>query len=300
MRVVVTGALGHLGSVVTPFLLERGVDVVATDLRAGEAGGRSVRQLDVRDAHGWTDLLAGADAVVHCAAIRCGGSASPDVMLATNVGGTANLCRAAVRSGVRSFVFSSSIQVVASEGVGDDAPSGLPYLPLDGACPPNPTNLYASTKAAGESLVRALLVPEGIECQSLRFPWLVEPDPSGPWGRTLTSVDGGARRIVADQGFSCLSFRDASRLIFACLGSSLPGHRSYLPALSGVPAEWVPRCVEAYFPDVPLTRPVEEIDSLVDLSAIRDDTGWTPLDVPPRGNAAGAGSWVRRMLARFG
>lgn len=64
--------------------------------------------------------------------------------------------------------------MIASEGTPEHQPAEVAYLPLDGGSPANPTNPYASSKAAGEILVRTLFAGAGRESQSLRFPWLTD------------------------------------------------------------------------------------------------------------------------------
>ncbi|MGD2124294.1 MAG: NAD(P)-dependent oxidoreductase [Gemmatimonadota bacterium] len=301
MRVVITGAAGNLGSVVWAVLAEAGMEVVATDrkpLVVDESGvapadqstadGRSeppirpgaLHLLDLRDPDPWPNFLAGAHAVVHCGAEPRDPAVPKDALFASNVKGTLNLCQAALSTGVERFVYVSTVQVFSSEGVPEDRPTEIPYLPMDGGFCQNPQNPYAVSKAVGEVLVQSILSPEGVKCQSLRFPWLVHPTRTGSWGRQLRPLRKREIRAVVEQGFACLSFRDAARLILACLRSDLPGYRTYYPALSVVSKEMICRYVDRYYAGVPLRRPVTEMTSLVDLSEITAETGWVPRDIP--------------------
>jgi hypothetical protein len=70
---------------------------------------------------------------------------------------------------------------------------------------------------------------------------------------------------------------DAAALIVACLNASLPGFRTYFPASTGnclgKPAVEV---IREHYANVPLRRPLEEIEGLVDTSRIQAETGWRP------------------------
>jgi predicted O-methyltransferase YrrM len=188
--------------------------------------------------------------------------------------------------------------VIASPGL---AALEVAYLPLDGGSPPNPRNAYSLAKASEEILLRYLGAGHALDIVSLRFPWLVDPAPDGPWGRQLHPLADQERPEDLAGGLSCLSFDDAARLIEACLRANLPGYRTYLPAVSVVLPAFVPAYLARYFPDVRLRIPAERMRSLIDLSDIERETGWRPLDLPlhepPRSPAPGA-SEFRTGLSR--
>jgi nucleoside-diphosphate-sugar epimerase len=158
------------------------------------------------------------------------------------------------------------------------------YLPMDGDCPANPTNTYALSKAAGEMILRDFVARPGMECVALRYPGMYFPHPD-PAERERHRHHHhhhhhAPSAVAIAQGFSFLSFPDAARLIDAVLRSSLPGFRVYLPAISRARGDRVPEFIEKYYKDVPLRKPVNEIASLIDISRITRETGWSPQDVP--------------------
>jgi len=299
VRVLVTGASGRLGSRVVRHLECGTHDVVATDRKAGPAPPISIHEHDLADPMPWPGLLEGVFGVVHCGAVPAPTEGGFREVLDTNVLGTLNLLRAALAAKVRKFVFVSTIQVMASEGTPEGEPPQVAYLPLDGWSPANPQNPYSFSKAVGEVLVSTLLASAGVECQSLRLPWLVESREDQPWGRRLQGSRFQESRVLVEQGFAYLSFDDAARLIRACLEAPLPGYRCYLPALSAVPSEQISRYVERYYPDVPARVPPQRLPSLIDLSAMEADTGWTPRDRSPPYGPVEKGSWIRRVVRRF-
>lgn len=123
MKVLLTGASGFIGAAVHDLLLERGHEVVGVDALIPQAHGadaapvEGVHRLDVREADGWVDLLAGVDAVCHQSAMVGAGVTVADMPLyaSHNDLGTAVLLAAMGAAGVRRLVFASSM-VVYGEG----------------------------------------------------------------------------------------------------------------------------------------------------------------------------------------
>jgi hypothetical protein len=55
------------------------------------------------------------------------------------------------------------------------------------------------------------------------------------------------------------------------------GYHQYLPALSQEPEGLsVPEVIRRYYADIPLTRPIDDIKSLIDISELERDYGWVP------------------------
>ena len=164
MRVLVTGADGYIGSVLTPMLEERGVEAVALDsgLFADCALGPVPQAgaplpLDIRDVE--PRHLFGVDAVMHLAALSNDplGALSEQATIDINQHGTTRLARAARDAGVKRFIFSSTCSVYGAQG-GDCAVEGSPTLPL---------TAYARTKVAAERELLAM-ADDGFEIICLR------------------------------------------------------------------------------------------------------------------------------------
>jgi nucleoside-diphosphate-sugar epimerase len=280
VRIVITGAAGKLGTEIMGLLSEEGHRVEGVDRLPSKALTAPLHLFDLRDPSGLHDLLDGADAVVHAAAIPLRGGISAEEVIENNVGGTINVAEASRLTGVRVFIYASSIQVIGSEVGRGSGPPQVAYLPLDGRSPANPRGAYAIGKSVEETIVRRLLPLSGISCYSLRFPWLVRGSGGSASGHPLNPWWRGERRVRVEQGFSYLSFGDAARLVRSCIHASLPGYRTYLPALSAVPPSLVPRYLRRYYKRVPLKISPRKLRSLVDISAIERETRWTPLDLP--------------------
>jgi hypothetical protein len=77
-----------------------------------------------------------------------------------------------------------------------------------------------------------------------------------------------------------LSFSDAGRLILAILNAPLTGFRIYLPAakLPWIKAP-IAEIIDRFYAGVKLRTEKSQIDSLVDISRITQETGWVPRDL---------------------
>ena len=158
MRVLVTGHHGYIGSVVAPFLVAAGHDVVGLDTQlfrgcdfGDEAEPIAGRVADVRDVR--PDDLLGFDAIVHLAALSNDplGDLQPGLTEEINFHGTLVLAGAAREAGVRRFVFASSCSMYGASGT-DEA--------LDELAPLRPQTPYAESKVRSEEGLSSLAGPD--------------------------------------------------------------------------------------------------------------------------------------------
>lgn len=132
MRVVVTGHLGYLGTLMVPILQAAGHAVIGLDNgyfadcvlgpTPDDPAGIDVDLRDVTAEH-----LAGVDAVIHLAALSNDplGSLDPEITYDINHHASVRLARAAKEAGVSRFLYASTCSVYGSAGedlVGEDAP----------------------------------------------------------------------------------------------------------------------------------------------------------------------------------
>ena len=148
MRVVVTGSSGQLGGAVVRLLRRDGIEVVGLDRRPGP--GTAVVG-DLRDDRLLRGVVAGADGVIHTAALHAPhlSVAGKTEFVAVNVEGTQRLLDAAGAAGVGRLVFSSSTSVYGHALEPADA-----AVWVDEALVPQPRDVYDVTKLAAEQLCR--------------------------------------------------------------------------------------------------------------------------------------------------
>lgn len=175
MSVLVTGALGAIGSMVVARLVAEGHRPVVFDLRPDlelieEVGDRvEVEQGDVRD---WAALARAVRGhrvrdVIHMAAVLPD-AAQRDPKLAeeVNVGGTVAVCEVARALGLRRVVFASSKGVYRRV---DDEHGHPTYQPLTEEYPLGPDGVYDVTKLAAEQLGLNYAASHGVDFVALRF-----------------------------------------------------------------------------------------------------------------------------------
>lgn len=171
MKVLVTGGAGYVGSTLTPTLLAAGHQVRVFDsllygsdplLGVWSEPGFRFTHGDVRDREAVAEVLQGAEAVVHLAAVvgdpAC--AREPGLARAVNLDASINLIDQAQRAGVARFIFASTC---SNYGRMPDE-NGL----VDENSPLAPVSLYAETKVAVE---RALFDRRGggMAVTALRF-----------------------------------------------------------------------------------------------------------------------------------
>jgi nucleoside-diphosphate-sugar epimerase len=153
-RILVTGASGFVGRAVVAAFARSGRAVRAAVRRppdiAFPAGVEVVQHPDLAQSFDWTPYLDDVDQVVHLAGIAHTGGVAPERYERVNHRATAELAAAAARSGVRHFVFVSSIRAQAGPSA-DHA--------LTERDEPAPTDAYGRSKLAAEAAVRASGVP---------------------------------------------------------------------------------------------------------------------------------------------
>ncbi len=174
--VVVTGAAGLLGRFVVRELAARGYRVRGLDRRAGETDIEwHVGDVTSPDLVG--RAMAGADAVLHIAAVPNIWSGDGQTIMRVNVLGTYTVFEAAEAAGVRRAVFCSS-DSVAGYTVREGRMLPPRYAPLDLDHPLLATDPYAVSKVLGEDLARAYAL-RGMSMVALRTVFVAYPEMAG-------------------------------------------------------------------------------------------------------------------------
>jgi nucleoside-diphosphate-sugar epimerase len=170
-KVVVTGASGKAGRAVVRDLLEHDHEVLAIDVVPQADSPTASLLADFTDFGQTVESLAGADAVVHLAAIPASGIHTEETTFRTNMLSTYNVFEAARLLGLPRVVWASSETIL-----------GLPfereqpaYAPIDEEHPAYPDSSYAISKLLSEELGRQLHRWTGTPYVALRFSNIMEP-----------------------------------------------------------------------------------------------------------------------------
>ncbi len=286
MKVLVTGAAGRLGRMTCGMLKQAGYEVHAVDrITKPDVPVRiEICELDQVTCY---RLLDGKDAVVHLANDPSAFSKYFHIAFTENVTVNANIFHAASEVGVKKIVFASSIQVMNGRRIGRDVdqPSCLPYLPIDSNMPANTGYNYALGKRVSEVALKHFSDITDWSAFALRFPLLLD-ERRRKWGAHMKGIPDPKKGLPywarLDEAFTCLPMRDAVRLIEACLETDLPGYHCYLPGARFNQFNWSSKkLIEKFYQAVPLRKPIEALDSLVDITQITEETGWEPVEPSP-------------------
>jgi nucleoside-diphosphate-sugar epimerase len=171
LKIVVTGASGKAGRAVVSDLLEHDYEVLAVDVVSPAESPAASLLADLTDFGQTVECLAGADAVVHLAAIPASRIRTEETTFRTNTLSTYNVFEAARLLGLRRVVWASSETIL-----------GLPfdreqpaYAPIDEEHPAYPESSYALSKLLSEELGRQLNRWTGTPYVALRFTNIMEP-----------------------------------------------------------------------------------------------------------------------------
>lgn len=173
---LVTGASGFLGHAVMKLLVQNGHRAIGLDPRPSA----TTQVLDDLSDRETLKALLRREQITHI--IHAGGVSGPMVMaddpvgiIAINVVGSINLLRAAMETGVKTFIYCSSVSALGNfyenEPVGEDYPL-------------SPTSPYSASKAAMDMVVRGLWGKVPLDLCSLRFTVIY-----GPGRQTVFTVE---------------------------------------------------------------------------------------------------------------
>lgn len=153
MKVLVTGSLGYIGTVLVPMLIEKKHEVIGLDTDyyerctfTGEVPDKKVIKKDIRDVQ--IEDLAGFDAIIHLAGLSNDplGDYRPEITEIINGKASVRLAELAKKAGVKLFLFASSCSNYGAAG--DDF--------LDEEAPFNPVTPYGKSKAKVEEALRKM------------------------------------------------------------------------------------------------------------------------------------------------
>jgi len=273
MRIALTGSSGKLGTVVTRELRSRGYDVIGMDI-GGDRGPGFV-QVDLTDYGQVVDAFTavgdrhdGIDAVVHLGAVPAPGVRSDVATFHNNMPATFNVFWAAVRLGIRRIVYASSETVL---GLPFDVPP--PYIPVDEKYPARPESVYSLVKTLEEQLARELVRwhPD-VSITALRFSNVMVPEDYAEF--SSFDADAALRKWNL---WGYIDARDGAQAVQRALEVAKPGFdRFIIAAADTVMSRPNAELIAEVFPGVPVTREVDDNETLLSIDHAREVLGFDP------------------------
>jgi NAD dependent epimerase/dehydratase len=168
-KVLVTGADGFIGSHLTELLVDQGSDVRALAQynsfntwgwldRLSNLEKVEVVCGDIRDPNYCHNIVRGVDIIFHLAALVAVPYSylAPESYISTNIGGTLNMCQAALNAGCERFIQMSTSEIYGT----------AQYVPIDEKHLPQPQSPYSASKVGADAIVNSFN-------QSFEFPGII-------------------------------------------------------------------------------------------------------------------------------
>lgn len=283
MRILFTGGSGKAGKHVIPYLLAQGHKVLNLDLTPLHHPGVANLTADITDSGqmfnamtsytGFDELELGTgvpkfDAVVHFAAV-------PRILLKpdnetfrVNTIGTYNVIEAAVKLGIKKVIIASSettYGICFSDGQTD------PHsLPLEEDYDVDPMDSYGLSKVVNEKTARSFQRRSGFDIYALRIGNVIEPHEYAELFPHYFNHPEVRRR----NAFCYIDARDLGQIVDLCLKKDGLGYQVFNAGNDHngavIPSK---ELAERFFPNVPITRELEEHEALFSNRKIREVLG---------------------------
>jgi nucleoside-diphosphate-sugar epimerase len=268
MRIVVTGGSGKAGRWVVDRLRTTGHDVLNVDWQHDGSAHGLCLLADLTDPGQCLEALAGAEAVVHLAAIPAPGLRPAAETFRVNMLSTYNVFAAAEAHRLSRVVYASSETVL---GLPFDEPPA--FAPIDETHASRPESSYSLAKHAGEAIAAQFVRRTGIPYVGLRISNIMDPEDyaafPGYWD------DARLRK------WNLWGYVDARDVASACelgLTAAVEGHEIAIIAAADtcMTRDSASLMAEVY-PQVPLTRELHGRETLLSIERAREVLGYEPM-----------------------
>jgi nucleoside-diphosphate-sugar epimerase len=268
-RVIVTGGSGKAGRAVVADLTEHGYDVLSVDIAETLSPDAPTLVVDLTDLGQTIEVLSGADAVVHLAAIPAPNVMTEGETFRINMMSTYNVFSAAVQHGLERVVWASSETLI-----------GLPfereaprYAPIDEDHPRLPEFHYALSKLAGEVIAEQFNRWSSIPFVALRISNIMEEHDYVE--RFPAAWEDATMRAWNLWGY--VDARDVAQAARLSLTADVAGAEPFLVAAADtcMPQDSLDLMAEVY-PNVPIRGQVAGRETLLSIDKARDLLGYEP------------------------
>ena len=271
-KVVVTGTAGKAAPYTAQCFLDQGWDVLSVDIKTPQNPLCRHLNADLTRLGECYEILSGADAVVHLAAVPRMGIVSPQVTFENNVLSTYNILEAASGLGIKKAVIASS---ESSYGIVFSEKDLKPrYLPLDEDHPQLPEDSYGLSKVVCEEIGHSFNRRTGIQVAAFRIGNVIVPEQYQDFPGWIR--DSSKRKKIL------WSYIDARDLALACvlaveaegLGSTALNIAEDITSMDIKSVD----LIKAQYPDVTDIRgPVDQYQTLYSNAKAKKLLGWQPV-----------------------
>jgi NAD(P)-dependent dehydrogenase (short-subunit alcohol dehydrogenase family) len=161
-RVLLTGAAGYIGGLITSHLSEKYEWILTDRRRPADTRGLRFMPADITDLNALRPICRGSGSIVHLAGMADRNAVWED-LLPPNIVGVYNILQAASEAGCKRVIFASSIHVVDGYAEGLEVRPDMPVSPL---------TLYGASKAWGEALAAFYAKQQNLSVLCLRIGWV--------------------------------------------------------------------------------------------------------------------------------
>lgn len=269
MKIAITGGSGGIGRAITEMALARGDSIVSIDRvePAERHAGVDYIVGEVADYDLLVHAFAGADAMIHMAAIPAPFSHPDHVVHNNNVVGSYNAMRAAIENGIMRICQASSVNAI---GLSYSREAHFDYFPIDEEHPNYTEEPYGLSKwiceRQADTFARRY---DGVRIASIRFHWVV------PDRRLAVEAFNAADQQTAKHLWAYTLREPAARACLLALDGNFIGHEAFyivapdttnpIPSLE-LAATW--------YPDVPVRGDLSGHRSFFDSSKAERLLGW--------------------------
>lgn len=279
-KVVVTGGSGRAGEFIIADLASHGYEVYNADLFKPRVGSKAEAakwwKTDVTDLSDVMNVMRGASAVIHMAAIPAPDSDPEHRVFSINTISTWNILESAESHNIRKVVIASSINAL---GAGWGSKKVSPeYFPIDEEHPTRVEDAYSQSKWVGEQIADAFARRSNkIQIASMRF--------HGLWDKNTALEHKNLGDKLTTSGRNAMGFwswsgrHDSARACRLAIEKTFVGHQVFFINSKDTTLE-IPTmdAIAVEYPNVPILEKINEFNSPLSIKKAENILGWVPVE----------------------